>query len=160
MKNMGEYDIKKFPKLMKQYFGNDQEVIQSKVTQFPLSGYGSIMLKIDFTLKDKNNGAEKKMYAVGKILPETEERREFFNIQATFTHEVNFYRSIIPMLKEFQMEYNVTDRLDMFAKCYGARVNLDETDDKVTNDAILVLENLVEAGKRFFFAISYLFKIV
>lgn len=144
---MEKYNIVNFPEILKDRFQN-KEIKNINIKQLPLKGYGSIVLKIDFTTKNKSDGTEEKVYAVGKILPPSEERREFFNVQVTYRNEVHFYQEVIPTLRALQSEIGLNDPLDMFADFYGARIDLNGS-NRVTEHAVLALENLIEAGKFF-----------
>lgn len=62
--------------------------------------------------------------------------------------QVNFYRHVVPALEALQAELKVPDaeRIHVFPKLFGARVGSSE--DRVDDDAILVLENLATTGHR------------
>lgn len=62
--------------------------------------------------------------------------------------QVNFYRHVVPALEALQAELKVPDaeRIHVFPKLFGARIGSSE--DRVDDDAILVLENLAATGYR------------
>lgn len=118
--------------------------IESSVSE--LQGLGSVMLKLKVTVHDQN-GKEEPLYLVAKRIPETDYVREIFNIQVSFKKEVQLYEVILPTLQMFQSEEGASDISKNFAKFYGARYNLNGTDDKLDEDGILLLEDLCVRGK-------------
>lgn len=143
---MEKYVIKNLSELLRESLGPNKEIIDTSISRMPPKGYGSIMLKMELKLKNEN-GSEENEYLVAKILPESETVRKFFNIQVTCKNEIAFYNTVLPTLRHFQRQNGIEDVLDMFAKFYGARINLDSNSNVVSDDAILILENLIESGK-------------
>lgn len=143
-----EEAINNISELIGPYIGPTKTIVETKISRLTAPGenFGSIMLKVDFTLRDES-GKEEKLYAVAKKLPATELFREIFNIQVTYKNEVAFYNIIVPTIKQFEEEEHVQDRLDCFATLYGARLGLNNNSDKVEEDAVMVLENLKTSGK-------------
>ncbi|KAK9755039.1 Ecdysteroid kinase-like family [Popillia japonica] len=110
----------------------------------PGDHYGSIMQSLDVTIKRSSQEKEELLRLVAKLIPASELLRAMFDIQVTFKKEVSAYLDAIPALIDFQREYNVAeDRiLDIFPKCYGARINLNNNNGDVDDDAAIILENL------------------
>ena len=62
--------------------------------------------------------------------------------------ENGFYTDVIPALQQLQIDLKVPDekQLDIFVKCFGARLSLDSSKREADADALLVLENLKFLG--------------
>lgn len=130
-------------------FGKDFEVLEYK-TRFltaPGEHYGSIMLALDVVIK-RSKGKEELLHLVAKLIPVNEMLRIVFNIEVTFKKEVFAYLESIPTLIQFQKDYKVPENriMDMFPKCYGARITLDKNKDEVDDDAVIIFENLKMQG--------------
>lgn len=135
--------------LLTKTLGDDIEVVDQKTTILTAPGehYGSIMLALDVTVR-KAGGKEQVLNLVAKLIPANEVLRIAFDIGVTFRKEVIAYTETIPALIELQKEYNVPEHqiLDIFPKCYGARVSLDENKNQVDEDGVLIFENLKLQG--------------
>ncbi|XP_056636818.1 uncharacterized protein LOC130445277 [Diorhabda sublineata] len=107
--------------------------------------FGSVMYKLEFIVQDEN-GDKKQLTAVAKTLPDSEIFRKIFFIQTTYTNEIAFYQIIIPTLQQFQIELGIEDVINCFPKCYATRKNLLNDSDKITDDAVIILENLSTSG--------------
>nr|XP_023025575.1 pituitary homeobox 3-like [Leptinotarsa decemlineata] len=144
--NMGGADcIKNLPDLLKNYLGPNKIIKDTKISRLTAPGenYGSIMLKLDITLLNIENGTQEILHTVAKTLPELEMFREIFNVQITYRNEMAFYEIIVPNVQDFQKRLGVSDVVDYFCKCIATRKNLDGS-DKIDDDAVIVLENLME----------------
>lgn len=114
----------------------------------PGDNYGSVMLGITANIK-KPNGIIENLELVGKIPPTNEIYWRLFEPERSCPAENSIYLSVAPTLEKFQIENNVPEskRLDVFTKCYGARLSLDMSDNvTVDKNALLVLENLISNG--------------
>uniref|UniRef100_A0A182SWU6 Uncharacterized protein n=1 Tax=Anopheles maculatus TaxID=74869 RepID=A0A182SWU6_9DIPT len=81
--------------------------------------------------------------------PSSEEFLEIFQIDTTFVKEAAVYLKIVPTLLALQREqgYDGEDELiDVFCRCYNARVSLDPSVEKVDQDGVMLFENLKLAG--------------
>lgn len=135
--------------LLTKSLGSDIEIIDQKTTLLTAPGehYGSIMLALQVTIK--KSGKEQKYDLVAKLIPANEMLRIAFDISVTFKKEVLAYTQTIPFITQLQRKYKVPeDHLfeKLFAKCYGARVCLDENKNEVDEDAVLIFENLKIQG--------------
>ncbi|KAJ8939871.1 hypothetical protein NQ314_010959 [Rhamnusium bicolor] len=114
----------------------------------PGEHYGSVMLALDVKIKNLK-GKEDTLNLVAKLIPTNAMLRLAFDIYVTFKKEVIAYTLSIPALVELQKEYSVPEEKiidDIFPKCYGARVSLDEKKDQVDEDGVLIFENLKLQG--------------
>ncbi|XP_018569811.1 uncharacterized protein LOC108909862 [Anoplophora glabripennis] len=145
---MTEHRIEKLHEVLRGYIKKSQIISDKKITNLTAPGenFGSVMLKLDLTLKDEKDGTEQELHAVAKMIPATEFQRTLFNIQVTFKNEIAMYNVIIPTLRDFQRENGINQVIDCFPEFYGARINLDERNGTVDEDAVLILENLIIKG--------------
>lgn len=141
--------IRNLASVLEHSLGSDFEILEqhTRILTAPGEHYGSIMLAVDVKIK-KMEKKEETLHLVAKLIPANEMLRIAFNIEVTFKKEVFAYLYSIPTLIEFQKEYNVPESriLDMFPKCYGARVSLDENKNEVDEDAVILFENLKLQG--------------
>lgn len=124
----------------------NKKLVNYKTKQLTQAGenYGSLMLALDVTIEDSDNSQEVHSM-VAKLSPPNEWIKQMFNIPVTFKKENSFYHIIVPTLQQFQKEEGVEHIMDIFPKCYGSRINLNNS-DVVDNDAVLLLENLKVNG--------------
>ncbi|XP_018569887.1 uncharacterized protein LOC108909900 [Anoplophora glabripennis] len=141
---MGEHTIKNLEEVLNGCIKKDKRITEKNITNLTAPGenFGSIMLKLDVTLKDENDGTEDELHAVAKMIPSDEFARKAFNIQVTFKNEIGMYNVIAPTLRDFQRENGVNDVINCFPEFYGARINLGEENGDVDENAVLLLENL------------------
>ncbi|CAG9859904.1 unnamed protein product [Phyllotreta striolata] len=143
-------EIKNLDALLSNYLGETKTIHDVKIKKLsqPGENLGSIIYGLDITVKHKNDENEELLHVIAKVLPKAEHIREMFEIQTTYTNEMAFYKIIIPTLKELQEEHGIRINLieDHFAKCYSVRKNLLGNDDKIDDDAVLLLENLISTG--------------
>jgi len=146
-------EVRDLQGLLSEAFGEEIEVIEQK-SRFltpPGEHYGSLMLALDVTVNKA--GKEEVLNLVAKLLPASEMLRLAFDCGVTFKKEIDAYTKTIPALIKFQREHNVPENkiLDIFPKCYGARMSIKE--EAVDDDAVLIFENLkvqgYETGDRF-----------
>ncbi|RZC41324.1 EcKinase and/or DUF1679 domain containing protein [Asbolus verrucosus] len=136
--------------LLSKSLGSDIEIVDQKTTLLTAPGehYGSIMLALQIIVK-KESGKEQTFHLVAKLIPANEMLRIAFDISVTFKKEVIAYTETIPALNQLQREYKVPDEKlfeNLFPKCYGARVCLDENKNEVDEDGVLLFENLKILG--------------
>lgn len=141
--------VKKLKDLLVHAIGDDFEIIEEnyKMLTPPGEHYGSIMLAVDVAIK-RPNKKEEVLNLVAKLIPVHEMLRNVFNIGITFKKEVSAYLDAIPALIQLQEEYNFPENeiLDMFPKCYGARISLDQNKNEVDDNAAIIFENLKVQG--------------
>ncbi|XP_018562287.1 uncharacterized protein LOC108904285 [Anoplophora glabripennis] len=139
--------IVKLDQLLNGYIGDSKSIIDTKISRLigPGENYGSLLLKVDITLENKKDNSREELHTVAKLIPEDESLQKKFNIQVTCKMEISFYDTIVPTLQRFQREKGVQQVMDLFPKMYGARINLNGS-DTVDQDAVLLLENLIETG--------------
>lgn len=142
------FQIKKIDEiLLPKYLGSDKEITRCKTTRLTAPGenYGSLMLAIDLTIRNKDDGKEQELHIVGKAVPRNEFIQRMFKTPLTFKKELEFYRTIVPTLQEFQRK-NGVGVMDFFPEFYGGRMGMDENSDKFDDDAVILLENLKIKG--------------
>lgn len=137
--------LKNLEELLAPKLGSNSKIKKIDISKTPPKGVGSVMLKVKVTVSDQND-KEKLLHLVAKKIPASEAARAGFDIQRTFKKEVAFYEVILPILKEFQKEADVTDILDNFAEFYGARFSLEGKTEVVDEDAVMLLEDLSVEG--------------
>lgn len=139
--------IRNLKSVLSSSLGDDFDILEERTSFLTAPGehYGSVMLRLDVTIK-RPDRKEEVLNLVAKLLPANEMLRIAFNVSVTFKKEVFAYLESIPTLIAFQREYKVPENriLDIFPKCYGARISLDKTE--VDDDAILIFENLKTQG--------------
>lgn len=145
---MTERTIENLQEVLSGLLEKDKKIRKINITNLTAPGenYGSIMSKLDITVKNEKNGSEEEVHAVAKQIPEKEMARKIFNIQVTFKNEIAMYDTIVPTLQAFQRENGVNEVIDCFPKFYGGRINLQEGSGTVDEDAVLILENLITKG--------------
>ncbi|ENN74586.1 hypothetical protein HUJ04_004707 [Dendroctonus ponderosae] len=121
------------------------KIVKQEVTPLTSFGenFGSEILKVDVTVEE--NGKQRQVHGVGKLIPSSEVQLEIFNTQVTFKNEIGFYADIVPAMQEFQREHGVAPT-EYFPEMYGARISLDPQSKAVDLNAILLLENLKVKG--------------
>ncbi|XP_018562291.1 uncharacterized protein LOC108904287 isoform X2 [Anoplophora glabripennis] len=139
--------IVKLDQLLNGYIGDSKSIVDTKFSRLTGLGenYGSILLKVDITLENKKDNSREELHAVAKLIPEDKLLQKLFNIQVSCKVEIGFYDTIVPTLQRFQKDKGVQQVMDFFPKMYASRLNLNGS-DTVDQDAVLLLENLIEAG--------------
>lgn len=127
---------------------NNQE-IQSYETDYLTSvfdNYGSLMLSLKVNILDKENGKEDILNLVCKLYPLDEHWQEMFQIDRTFEKETKLYMDVVPELELLQKELNIPkdDQLNVFVKCYGARLAETKAGERI--EAAMVMENIKLQG--------------
>lgn len=142
-------EINDLKSLLEYSFGKDIDVLsyETKMLTAPGENYGSLMLAVDVKLKI-NNAAPVTKHLVAKLSPESETMCNLFNIQETFKKELSMYTTTVPALAKLEEEYGIKENKvsDMFATCFGGRINLKPGSEVVDKDAVLLLENLKVIG--------------
>ena len=148
-------EVNNLAELVRPALGSDRQFVSYKAGNLLNSGenYGSLMLAVDFTVKNLKSGAEEQIQCVGKMCPPNDWLWDLFNVQATVKKEIAVYEVIVPTLQQFQRDAGLSWVVDSFAKCYGSRISLDPDSNAVDKDSIILLENLkaqgYEVGDRF-----------
>jgi thiamine kinase-like enzyme len=126
--------------------GDGKKIVDCKIKLLTAPGEnsGSVMLKVDFTVKTPTGNEE--IHAAAKTVPPNELIQEVFNTAVTFRNEIAFYKKIVPLLQDFQRQHGVKEVIDFVPKYYGSRLNLKGDEGKVDQDAVLLLENLKVAN--------------
>ncbi|XP_018562289.1 uncharacterized protein LOC108904286 isoform X2 [Anoplophora glabripennis] len=139
--------IVKLDQLLNGYIGDSKSIVDTKYSRLtgPGENYGSILLKVDITLENKKDNSREELHTVAKLIPEDEFFQKIFNVQVSCKVEISFYDTIVPTLQRFQKEKGVQQVMDFFPKMYASRLNLNDS-DTVDQNAVLLLENLIEAG--------------
>lgn len=143
-----KWEIREIDSLLSNYLPPGTRIIKYDIKQLTAPGenYGSVMQAVDLTIQEPNECA-KTLHLVAKRMPANEMLCEIFNVQKTFKIELGMYLQVIPTLVEFENEYGVDIKIeDLFAKCYGGRINLNGS-EVVDEDAVILLENLKILGK-------------
>lgn len=141
-------EIKKIDSLLTPYLKPNTKVIKhkSKPLTAPGENYGSVIQAVDVTIQEPNHSS-RELHLVAKCRPANEVLCDIFNIQITFKKEMDMYLKVIPALTKFEEEYNANCNIsELFAKCYGARINLKPGSDIIDEDAVILLENLKVEG--------------
>lgn len=144
-----ELTKQEFESLLSPQLGSDVKVEDFKtqaLTQ-PGDNYGSTILSAELTIKQGNE--RNTLSLVVKLVPPSAFLREAFDIEVTFSKEVNAYRLVGPQYKDLQEEKGIPSnkRIDVFPKFYGARTNKQgDFDGKSDNTAVLLLGNLKMEG--------------
>ncbi|XP_049284808.1 uncharacterized protein LOC125764510 [Anopheles funestus] len=130
----------------------------------PGDNYGSTMLAVTVRTtrttttevneqKDKTDNKDQPpvelLHLVAKMRPSSEEFLEIFQIDTTFVKEAAVYLKIVPTLLALQREQGYDgdgELIDVFCRCYNARVSLDPSMEKVDQDGVMLFENLKLAG--------------
>uniref|UniRef100_A0A182PNH6 CHK domain-containing protein n=1 Tax=Anopheles epiroticus TaxID=199890 RepID=A0A182PNH6_9DIPT len=102
----------------------------------------------DDTNKDAQPPVEL-LHLVAKMRPSSEEFLEIFQIDTTFVKEAAVYLKIVPTLLALQREQGFdgeNELIDVFCRCFNARVSLDPSMEKVDQDGVMLFENLKLAG--------------
>ncbi|CAH0564395.1 unnamed protein product [Brassicogethes aeneus] len=110
----------------------------------PGENFGSIMLSVDIKCKNKKTNKEEIIHAVAKTPPISEFMQRVFKTDLTFKPEIEFYRTVFPLLQEFQKKHGMKP-LQYHAKFLGGRLNLKNT-DAVDSNAVLLIENIAVKG--------------
>jgi hypothetical protein len=144
-----ELTKQEFESLLSQQLGSDVKVEDFKtqaLTQ-PGDNYGSTILSAEVNIKQGNERST--LSLVVKLVPPSPFLRVAFDIEVTFSKEVNTYRLVSPQYKDLQAEKGVARNkcVDIFPEFYGARTNKQgDFNGKSDNTAVLLLGNLKVAG--------------
>ncbi|GLV41214.1 uncharacterized protein CBL_04738 [Carabus blaptoides fortunei] len=128
-------------------FGSGWKLLKhdSKYLTAPGENYGSTILALEIIYEE--NGQVKSENLVAKLCPPTDLLKEAFLTTITFKKETDAYIHACPAIGKFETEFQIPElkRLDVFAKCYGARMAL-TNNNNVDNDAVIILDNLKTQG--------------
>nr|CAD7440617.1 unnamed protein product [Timema bartmani] len=135
--------------LLSAKLGPDTRVdsIATKQLTQPGENYGSNILSVEVTLLPDY----KKLDLVAKLVPLSPFLREVFNCGVTVRTEIDVYTKVSKEFQEIQRENNISkkDYLDLFPRCYGARVSRNEDVGQLADEgAAILLENLTPLGYR------------
>ncbi|XP_053690679.1 uncharacterized protein LOC128739242 isoform X2 [Sabethes cyaneus] len=137
--------IRNLKELLEPALPKGTEVLDYHYTDLTAPGdnYGSTMLSVFVNLSNSTN-EPKQLQLVAKMRPASEEFLEIFQIDITFVKEAAVYSQIVPAMVTLQQEmgFPETETIDVFCRCYNARVSLDPTSRKVDADGVMLLENL------------------
>nr|CAD7403757.1 unnamed protein product [Timema cristinae] len=121
--------------------------IATKQLTQPGENYGSNILSVEVTLLPDY----KKLDLVAKLVPLSPFLREIFNCGVTMRTEIDVYTKVSKEFQEIQRENNISkkDYLDIFPRCYGARVSRNEDVGQLADEgAAILIENLTPLGYR------------
>ncbi|XP_055600899.1 uncharacterized protein LOC129749831 isoform X2 [Uranotaenia lowii] len=127
--------------------GNKVIGFSSKSLTAPGDNYGSTMLALTVDIVSETD-EPKQIHVVAKMRPTSEEFLDIFQIHITFAMEAALYTEIVPVLVGLQRELGCPENrtIDVFSRCYNARVSLDPESSKVDADGVILFENLKTAG--------------
>jgi len=111
--------------------------------------YGSTILKIRAVVRASESSKPRELHLIAKMLPPTQIQKDIFDSSYTVKKEIFFYDELFPAYQKLEKECGLEDEdvLDVLPKFYGARVSLSpDPDEEVDEDAVILLENLKEAG--------------
>lgn len=135
------------------YTGPSKTIMKKDIKNLTAPGdnYCSLMLKIDVTLKNLNNNEEEMLYMVGKCL--NKGRKSFMDTFSPwqFKKEIEFFAKIVPALKELQREQGAEEEYDIFPKVLALRRNLHGNDDEIDDEAVILMENLIQQGRLIYY---------
>lgn len=140
--------IKNFPEFLSSIFEGIQILNYSTHHIVPPGeNYGGEILAADVEIKDKDGLVFTKNF-VAKMKSINVMLAAMFNIEYTFKREAYIYREIIPLLINLQKDFGFPNNktLDLFPLCFGVRLNLCEFDDNLSEDALILFENLKTQG--------------
>ncbi|XP_044255708.1 uncharacterized protein LOC123005801 [Tribolium madens] len=106
--------------------------------------YCSELLAVDISVRDGEN--TKIIRTVAKLLPQNEFVQKLLQSERTFFLEVEFYKTFVPCLRQFQQEKGFTQLFNAFPEFYTARFNLEQNSEKIDENAVLVIKNLKDEG--------------
>ncbi|CAH0564393.1 unnamed protein product [Brassicogethes aeneus] len=140
------YKIENLADLLKGRLDEDLEFVSysAKSLTGPGENYGSVMLSVEIKCKNKKFDKEEIIYAVAKTPPQNEFMQQIFQTKVTFKAEIEFYKTIFPLMQELQKKHGMKP-LEYHAKLLGERLNLQNT-DVVDSNAVLLLENIAVKG--------------
>ncbi|KAJ8984930.1 hypothetical protein NQ317_012180 [Molorchus minor] len=143
---MAEITIKKPEGLVKDIIGKKKSVADVKITRLTAPGenYLSIILKVDYVIKNEENGSEEELNAVAKIMPTEGFSKDFY--EHSYNNEAAFYNNIVPTLQDFQREQGLDKVIDLFPKFLNCRKNLNGNDGEVDEDSVILMENIQKLG--------------
>ncbi|XP_058790062.1 uncharacterized protein LOC131663602 [Phymastichus coffea] len=129
--------------ILKTHLGEDISVVDFESESFSKIGdnYGSTMMRINVSVARKDNENIEKLQLIGKLLPPTDFQRQIFESDYTFQKEIFFYEHLIPTYQDLYMkEFNIVPQY------YGSRISLEPDTNKISEDAVILLENLKVKG--------------
>ncbi|KAJ8984929.1 hypothetical protein NQ317_012179 [Molorchus minor] len=143
---MAEIAIKKPEELVKGIIGRKKSVTDVKVTRLTAPGENnvSLVLKVDYVIRNEENGSEEELNTVAKVMPLDDFSKKFHG--HNYNSEVAFYNIIVPTLQDFQREQGVDKVIDLFPKIIKCRSNLSGNDGEVDEDSVILMENLRGLG--------------
>lgn len=150
MPQLNKHDLEA---LLRPTLGQDLAVesFTSEALTQPGENYGSTMLAIEVSIRERKDDTSHNLSLVAKLVPPTEFLWKLFDSPNTFCKEITCYTSVKMEINKLQNEKCIPkDKfLDVFPKCYGARTTLsEEIGDKADKNAAILLENLKAANYR------------
>lgn len=148
------YTITNFQDLLDETLGKSKELTTYEIKNLTAPGenYGSLMLAVKVDLREKATGKEESLHLIAKTAPTSEFIQQMFQSRFSFKKELEFYRTIVPTLRQFQKSQGVTKTIDFVAEFYGGRTSINPQ-LQFDKEAIILLENLkisgYEIGDRF-----------
>lgn len=117
----------------------------------PTKNGSSSVWTVDLRLKNEKN-FEEKLEVIAKLgLVANTNGKDYTNGNAigkthqSFQNEVTFYKSIVPILKEF-LKLQGAAEINLFPLYYGGRLTLNPRTKDIDQDAVFFLENLKKSG--------------
>ena len=139
--------VRDLKSLLRKTIGKDVEIISEKTTSLLGKGenYNSTVLKIDVTIKRKNDSEQENLQLVAKTIPS---KHDNVNSSASFIKEIFFFKKLLPTYRKWEeaLTGNSKNLIDILPKFYGGRMTLKDVPNEADDDAVLVMENLNISG--------------
>ncbi|CAB0039828.1 unnamed protein product [Trichogramma brassicae] len=105
--------------------------------------YGSVVLKVDATIRPRENAKTESLHLVAKTVNATDKTLVIWS--ELLPKEVFAYERVLPAYRQLEREAGVaeSDLIDVAPAYYGSRMSLDPSQpDLVDDDSLLLVENL------------------
>lgn len=148
---MGEIALRELQSVLQKHLASELVVDQFETSSLvPLGeNYGSSIFKVRALVRDNESAESRELHLVAKMLPPTQFQRDMFKCSFTVKKEIYFYDQVYPSYQNLERECGIEEKdvQDVVPKFYGGRASLvPEIDAEVDEDAVIILENLREAG--------------
>lgn len=135
--------------LLKDYIGPKRGICEEEVSYLiPLGeNYCSVIYKVDVSIENLENGSKEAKHYVAKCLRAdcNENFKSLFPMQ--FGKEIGFYFEILPQIRQFQLENNISEIFDIFPTGLAYRSYSEDGAEKIDESTVIITENLNATGK-------------
>ncbi|KAK9751547.1 Ecdysteroid kinase-like family [Popillia japonica] len=140
-------NIKDLDEIIRQHFGNSKKFVSytAKSLLGPGENYGSEIFKVNIKVLDEKY-EEEIVSVIAKAAPPNQLLANMFNTKETFRREIEIYNTVFPTINAFAEEKGIPHFIDFVPKCFGGRISLNPEAKEADQDAVLILENLIESG--------------